>query len=73
MEKTYFDDGPQSPTLVGPSAAFLIPPGVSPVTNYSPVLGRDGVNADIKKLPKQPSGSVFNNNNGLEPRKTIEP
>jgi hypothetical protein len=65
-ELKYFDEGAQSPTLVGPSEAYLIPPGVAPIQGFKPVLGKDGINSEIQTMPSQVSGG-FIHNDGLQP------
>ena len=64
-EAVFFDEGAQAPTIVGPSEAFLIPPGVATIQGYKPVLGKKGINDEIKSLPSQSPGGIMIDNDGL--------
>jgi len=61
----YFDNGPQNPTIVGPSEAYLIPPGVSSIKGFSPVVGREGVSTKIGQLPPI-QGGILRESDELE-------
>lgn len=52
-----WNHGSQSPVVVGPDQAMILPPGVGPIKGFAPVHGKDETSEDFKRWTP-PAGTI---------------